>query len=413
MPVLLWSNNNANGLLREMYQYDRELLLIAPDNEQTQGWAGHLRANRWEVRFARDKNQVALALKNGDPAVILVDCLNSRILEDNDLLTLYQKSAEGPAVVAILAKAGVDDVLRLIRQGASDVLLQPFSNDDLLAVIENALKLKQVVREKQRYRDQLEKTNLELQESLNILRQDQLAGRQVQQSMLPKTPQRHHGYVIAHHIVPSLYLSGDFVGYHVLLDRYLIFYFADVSGHGASSAFVTVLLRFMLNRIIRKHVIRRDEDNLERAPQGLAESLNRQLIATKLDKHMTLFAGAIDMKKHRLRYVIGAQMPAPILVENGSARLLPGKGKPVGIFENAVWDVQEMELPEKFSLCVVSDGVFDFISGSSLVDKEQKILKAVASHGHSLSAIRESLGLSNVQEAPDDISLLFVSRGLS
>ncbi len=395
-----------------MYQYERKLLLIAASNNQTEEWARHLRENHWEVQLAHDKSQVASVLKTSDPAVILVDCTGSQILREQDLFALYKKSGEGQAVVPMQAAASVDDVLNSIRHGASDVLLLPFSNGELLSVIENAMTLKQVVREKQRYRNQLEKTNLELQESLNILRQDQVAGRQVQHSMLPKTPQRHHGYTIAHRIIPSLYLSGDFVGYHVLLDRYLIFYFADVSGHGASSAFVTVLLRFMINRIIRKHIIRKDEENLARAPQGLAESLNRQLIATKLDKHMTLFAGAIDMKKHNLRYVIGAQMPAPILVEDGVARFLPGKGKPVGIFENAEWEVQELTLPEKFSLCVVSDGVFDFMPEQSLRDKERKILDAVACNGGSLDAITDSLGLNDVQEVPDDISLLFVSRGL-
>lgn len=71
---------------------------------------------------------------------------------------------------------------------------------------------------------------------------DQLAGRQVQQDILPREPLNCRGYRVSHSIVPSLYLSGDFVGYNSAFDRYILFYFGDVSGHGASSAFITVML---------------------------------------------------------------------------------------------------------------------------------------------------------------------------
>ena len=44
-------------------------------------------------------------------------------------------------------------------------------------------------------------------------------------------------------------LSGDFVDYFRITDRHFAFYMADVSGHGASSAFVTVLSEELLPTI--------------------------------------------------------------------------------------------------------------------------------------------------------------------
>ena len=393
-----------------MYRYNRELLLVA-DGAEALDWQKALQEQGWNVHLASGREAMEAALQVIDPELILIDgtaVSNSLLME---MIHFACGCGEGTAVVPILSDATADSVLGCIRQGASDVLTAPVDLEELLAVTDSASQLKQVVRENQRYRDELENTNLELRESLHVLRQDQIAGRQVQQSMLPKTPQNFHGYQIAHHVVPSLYLSGDFVGYHLLLDRYLIFYFADVSGHGASSAFVTVLVRSMLNRIIRRHVIRKDEENLVLAPQGLAESLNRQLIATGLDKHMTLFAGSIDTRRNTLRYVVGAQMPAPIVVENGVARQLSGKGKPIGIFEDGNWQVHELELTEQFSLCVVSDGVFDYMPEGSIIDKEKALFDAVQSHGDSLESVCTSLGLNDIQEAPDDISILYLSRG--
>lgn len=394
-----------------MNRYNREILLIAPDNPERQLWVDSLTGKDWRVTVATELSQLNTYKNSLDPAVILADCELLDRDEVTQLLAVCQEFGEGTAIVPVLAEDSADHVIHCIRHGANDVLIKPFPVEELISVLSSASRLKQALRDRQMYRDQLELANHELKESLKVLRQDQIAGRQVQRSMLPKTPQHHKQYTIAHHIIPSLYLSGDFVGYHVLLDRYLIFYFADVSGHGASSAFVTVLLRFMLNRIIRRHVLHHEEENLAKAPLGLAESLNRQLLATGLDKHMTLFAGSIDTRKHILRYVIGAQMPMPIIVADGKARFLPGKGKPVGLFEDASWEVQEMTLPERFSLFVVSDGVFEYMDGDSLSDKEQQLLHLAETKGSTLEGVCEGLGLEGVvDEALDDISLLFVSR---
>ncbi len=89
-----------------------------------------------------------------------------------------------------------------------------------------------------------------MQASLNLLQEDQNAGRQVQMNMLPVTPWSIEGLEFSHRIIPSLYLSGDFVDYFRVDERRVAFYLADVSGHGASSAFVTVLLKFMTTRLL-------------------------------------------------------------------------------------------------------------------------------------------------------------------
>ncbi|MCP6134720.1 SpoIIE family protein phosphatase, partial [Klebsiella pneumoniae] len=72
----------------------------------------------------------------------------------------------------------------------------------------------------------------------------------VQMNMLPESPWTVGGFAFEHQIIPSLYLSGDFTDYFRVDERRIAFYLADVSGHGASSAFVTVLLKFMTTRLL-------------------------------------------------------------------------------------------------------------------------------------------------------------------
>jgi sigma-B regulation protein RsbU (phosphoserine phosphatase) len=92
-------------------------------------------------------------------------------------------------------------------------------------------------------------------------RKDQQAGRQVQMRMLPNSPLVIGDYLCSHTIIPSLYLSGDFTDYFTVDDHYLVFFMADVSGHGSSSAFATVLLKNLFARK-RSDYLRRNEDTI-------------------------------------------------------------------------------------------------------------------------------------------------------
>jgi serine phosphatase RsbU (regulator of sigma subunit) len=209
------------------------------------------------------------------------------------------------------------------RLGVADIVETDFQQPDIELMIDRLRALAEKRQRIQEHQQQLEKTNNELQKTLRNLQQDQKAGREVQKSLMPEGPLRFNDFEISHAAAPSLYLSGDFVSYNLALDRYILFYFADVSGHGASSAFVTVLLRFMIGRVIRRHILEEDYAALAQAPEGLVESINQQILDTGLDKHLTIVAGSLDTQTRQLRYVVGAQQPSPILIHEGEAKFLP------------------------------------------------------------------------------------------
>jgi serine phosphatase RsbU (regulator of sigma subunit) len=325
----------------------------------------------------------------------------------------YLKTLAAEFLVIILLSADQSHgVAEYFRLGVADVVFPQSSDKELAATLERVDSLAQSRDQKRLYRRELEKTNQNLQESLRLLRQDQLAGLEVQKSLMPESPLKFGDYEISHSITPSLYLSGDFVGYNFVLGRYLLFYFADVSGHGSSSAFVTVLLRFMIGRVIRKHQVQKDYAALAHAPEGLVESINSQLLATGLGKHLTIVAGSLDTETRKLRYVIGAQQPAPILISDGQARFLPGKGKPAGIFEEATWAVEEIALPESFALVLLSDGVFDLLSDKEIVDKEETLLRYLTASSESLDKLKDAVFIDDIEDPQDDISVLLLTRGM-
>ena len=325
---------------------------------------------------------------------------------------LRQLCAEHLIIISLCEedKAQIADYFRL---GVADVILQGVDQADIESTLLRIKNLADARQHAQDYSAELKRTNDELQESLRLLKQDQLAGLEVQKSLMPESPLKFGDYEISHSITPSLYLSGDFVGYNFVLDRYLLFYFADVSGHGASSAFVTVLLRFMIGRVIRRHQLEKDYVALAHAPDGLVEHINSQLLATGLGKHLTIVAGSLDTETNTLRYVVGAQQPQPILITDGKAEYLPGKGKPVGIFEDANWVIEELALPEEFALVLLSDGVFDLVPDKELVDKEQTLLRYLAAGSGDINNLKEKLFIDYIEDPQDDISVLLLSRGMT
>ncbi|MUI42342.1 two-component system response regulator RssB [Pseudomonas aeruginosa] len=394
-----------------MHKVSATLLIIDDDEVVRESLAAYLEDSNFKVLQALNGLQGLQIFESEQPDLVICDLRMPQIDGLELIRRIRQTASETPIIV--LSGAGVmSDAVEALRLGAADYLIKPLED---LAVLEHsvrrALDRAYLRVENQRYRDKLEAANRELQASLNLLQEDQNAGRQVQMNMLPVTPWSIEGLEFSHRIIPSLYLSGDFVDYFRVDERRVAFYLADVSGHGASSAFVTVLLKFMTTRLLYES--RRNGTLPEFKPSEVLAHINRGLINTKLGKHVTMLGGVIDLEKNSLTYSIGGHLPLPVLFVEGQASYLKGRGLPVGLFDDATYDDRVMELPPSFSLSLFSDGILDVLPGATLKEKEASLPEQVAAAGGTLDGLRQVFGLANLAEMPDDIALLVLSRNLA
>lgn len=394
-----------------MHKVSATLLIIDDDEVVRESLAAYLEDSNFKVLQALNGLQGLQIFESEQPDLVICDLRMPQIDGLELIRRIRQTASETPIIV--LSGAGVmSDAVEALRLGAADYLIKPLED---LAVLEHsvrrALDRAYLRVENQRYRDKLEAANRELQASLNLLQEDQNAGRQVQMNMLPVTPWSIEGLEFSHRIIPSLYLSGDFVDYFRVDERRVAFYLADVSGHGASSAFVTVLLKFMTTRLLYES--RRNGTLPEFKPSEVLAHINRGLINTKLGKHVTMLSGVIDLEKNSLTYSIGGHLPLPVLFVDGQASYLEGRGLPVGLFDDASYDDRVMELPPSFSLSLFSDGILDVLPGATLKEKEASLPEQVAAAGGTLDGLRQVFGLANLAEMPDDIALLVLSRNLA
>lgn len=326
--------------------------------------------------------------------------------EDGSLNSLFSAQFPRPVIALLDSDCEMEDMKRALRIGAADLFFTDEVSKEaeaLAASVGRCLQRSQLLEDGKHSRKELELRLAELKE-------DQQAALHIQQKMLPPEKLRAIDGIEARYVLtPSLYLSGDFVDVVRLDERYCMFYLADVSGHGASSALVTVLLKSMTNRLVRNFKRRSSFDIL--SPTNTLRRINSDLLDTGLGKHLTIFAGLFDLKTDSLHYAVGGHHPLPIYLAEDKAYYLKGRGMPLGLFEEPMFDESTIKLDKEFSLTLFSDGILEMLPQSSLEEKEQFLLDQLSSANTTDPELLKSKILAEGQgDAPDDIAIMILAR---
>ncbi len=320
------------------------------------------------------------------------------------LAELERRDSEVPVIV-VSGIGGKEDVLRALRMGAVDYVSKPVDPEVMLHATARAVERLRLVRQNRDYEQRLEAANRRMEEHIKELERDERAGRRVQLGMLPPSPMQIANYRLCYRILPSLFLSGDFVDYFTVTDRHFCFYIADVSGHGASSAFITVLLKNFSRRLRREYKLR-----MLTRPGMVLSWVNRELLDNHLDKHVTLFIGMVHTRTNMLYFANAGHFPHPLVVRGEREVVsLDIRGKPLGLFEDIEYESGSIDLGERSTVLAFTDGVLEVMPESSLAEKERRLKEVAAICGNDPDAVAAELGLREGLQAPDDIAYVIVS----
>ena len=385
------------------------ILIVDRDVTAQKTMADCLERNGHRVLTCPNLEAAQRELSQRVPELVLCDLPAPEIRQ---LAAYTQQHPHATSIVAVSHPEKPEHVVEALRAGASDFVIKPLTDLDLLeAAVGRQLGQVRMHRSNQRDRQVVEGVNQKLQSNLEALRADQKAGHYLQQKLFPKRKVCYNGIQFDRLIKPSLYLTGDFLDYFRIDERYVVFYLADVSGHGASSAFVTVLLKNLSSRM-QRNLKRRSNEKL-RSPQRLLKRVNRELLETGLDKHLTMFAGLLDMSTRMLTYSLGAHLPMPILKVGNKTEYLSGNGMPVGLFDSVEFATYQVELPPGFSLALFSDGILEVLKSTTVAGKEEELLDAVANADMSIEGFEKTFGLAGISELPDDIAIMTITESVN
>ncbi len=248
-----------------------------------------------------------------------------------------------------------------------------------------------------------------LEESLEKLKKDEEAGKRIQFRLLPEKRRVFGDYEFQHRLIPSMYASGDFVDCFEIDEARVGFYMADVSGHGVSSAFVTVFLKSFMTNALEN--FRNTGTQLVVEPEALLQKLNSDLMRENLGKHVCIFYGVLDKRENRLIFSSAGQFPFPLFRSDGGVEAVDVSAKPAGLFESATYSRFERDLPPCFALALFSDGILEILPQVSLAGKLDYLESLVEGSGFDLESILDEVGIGPTQAPPDDVALFFVRRG--
>lgn len=391
---------------------NRELsVLVIDDDEAIRASISKTLAQlKQRVVLARDAAAGLDCFHSACPDLVLI---NIDLPDASKFAAIQQLLELAPDMpIIVLAQRGnTDDLLKALRLGVSDYLLLPLESAAILEhSIDNSLRKARLIGENNRIRKKLEQINAELEQRIEIFQQDQQAGRHVQIHMMPIPPKRINKFTFNHKVVPSLYLSGDTVDYQKLSQHEALFYIADVSGHGSSSAFITVLLRFRIEQMRQEYIRGRFEGGFN--PSRILALLNRDLLKSGLDKHVTVFMGIINENTNSLQYSVAGHHPLPILYQEGKAAPIPlaRSSFPIGLFDEASYFDETLPIASDFALVLFSDGILEVAKGATSADKEEALRQAVQDSKGNFDAIKTALSPGKSLQMPDDIAIMSITK---
>lgn len=158
--------------------------------------------------------------------------------------------------------------------------------------------------------------------------------------------------------LPAECVSGDIYDIARIDEQHIGFYIADVVGHGMPAALLTIFLKQAL-------VMRQTIENNYRifSPSEVMANLNLKMTAQKLSgrQFVTCCYCLLNIKTLQLTYA-RAGHPYPILLKpNQPPQQLESHGALLGVFEQAEYPQQTIQLTPGDKLLLYSDGAEQFI----------------------------------------------------
>jgi len=227
------------------------------------------------------------------------------------------------------------------------------------------------------------------------LEADQIAARQIQQTLHPQKLDELPGYRVETFYKPFRDVGGDYFDVIELAGKRTLFAVADVSGKGMPAALLAANIQALVRSIA----------NVEADPLALARQINRHLSRyTPSDRFATAVFIVLNRDSGELTYV-NAGHNAPMVFCSESTTLLEATGMPLGLFSDAEYEARAAVIPPGGELLVFTDGLTDSIQAK---DPANRLRDALADASKPTMSVLKSL--VDPAQNEDDVTILLVKR---
>jgi len=323
-----------------------------------------------EADLAGSVSEAIARLEQGEYEVAVIDLY----LPDSSgfaLLDWLREHRPDTVAVVLSGTTVLQDVIAAMQRGAFDFVTKPLVDEAVFveqirrAVAQRRLQDShaRLLRQTQEQNvlienrlSQLELAHSLLQSQALAIQNDLNRAQSIQQGLLPRELPFWQRLSLALLYRPASKVGGDFCDIFRLGAHHLGCYVADASGHGVSSALVTMFLKYSVQPL-------ETEDDRTRflEPGQLLRSLNHLLAEQPFsDQLFVSFAYfVLDTETFELRYSNAGHPPLCIRHEGGRIEEVRSPAPALGINPNVKYGTVTRRLRPRDTLILYSDGVTD------------------------------------------------------
>ena len=308
--------------------------------------------------------------------------------------------------ILLTGMSGKLNLMSGIKAGADDFVNKPVDEDELDVRLRSAKRVLEL-------EHSLEAKNIALEKAHNHIKQDLINAEVTQMGMLPDPIDNEH-LTSSWYFKPAIFVGGDTFNYYSPSPDFLVFFSIDISGHGISSAMLSMSLQSTLALKRSLYGGRITRENIENLPSVFANNLNEMIIESDSAHYLTMIFGIIDYKKKDIHFV-QAGHPHPLWHDHSQDTIKPidQNGFPIGLIEKAEYETQHLSYGSGDKFIIYSDGISEIkssLSGEQLVSenlyKHFDDIKSLTST-EMIEVISEKWTTKDqLEQLPDDLSIL-------
>jgi CheY-like chemotaxis protein len=328
---------------------DYSILIVDDIPKNIQVLGSLLQNDKYSIEFALDGQTALEWVEKKDFDLVLLDVMMPEMngFEVCRIIKANPETQKVP-VIFITANNHIESTIEGFMAGAADYVTKPFNKEELLARVSTHLELK-------RSRDEIEKKNELITDSIEYARSIQNAVMQSSNNLIAEGPE-HFIY-----FKPKDIVSGDFY-WLKSVDNKIIIAVMDCTGHGVPGAFMSMLGITLLNEVVIREKIIRPDKILNRLREQIIDTLGQKGISLESRDGMDGSIISLDQQNRLIEYS-GANNHIYLIRNNEITKLIVDR-MPLAYSENmADFNVYEIQIEKNDMIYLFTDGFADQFGG--------------------------------------------------
>lgn len=386
-----------------------EKILIAQQAvDQRREFCTLLRGNGYRPLEATDLPQASVLLREC-PALLMLD-VEMSVVDGLAPWAAFVHDCQTTNIPCLLFSSNGRPPTQMKRffPAAAGIILRPTDPGEVVSSVSSQLTIRRLTYELNLTQFQLLEKKRELEDSLR-------SAANIQQSLIPHALPELDPLRFAARFLPCEKVGGDLYNVLQLDENTVMVYLLDVSGHGVSSAMLTVSVYQSLSlhtgRIIKRVLVGPPYYKIL-SPAEVLEELDQEYPFERFDMFFTISYLLLNTASGHVRYSNAGHPPPLLMRANGSQELLGEGGTIIGMGGATPFAEGEATLAVGDRLYLYSDGVTEYMNGSgTLFGRERFFQKLGELQGVSLEAACDQIldqlsAFGKGHPAQDDVTLL-------